>query len=129
VPGPQPHTDRPGDRRFSPGRSVGRERFDGPQERSGGQARLNWQDRGVQRPVKNLGWLQRNSQHVSNLVYERGQGSSDAVLRAQGQHPDRGHFDYEIPFADREVMRNWVGNSRSRWNHVSVEDRLRDGGA
>lgn len=106
---------------------MGRERFDGAQERRGGQAQLNWKDRGVQRPVKNLGWLQRNSQHVTSMVYDRGSGESDAVLRASGQHPTRGQFDYEIPFADREVMRNWVGGSRTRWAHVNVEDRLRDG--
>jgi hypothetical protein len=128
---PSPYTDRPGDRRYAPQRSVSRDRFEERPDaapRADAQAKLNWQDKGVSRPVKNLGWLKRNSSHVSNLVYERGVGEGDAVLKAEGQHPTRGHFAYEIPFASREVMRDWVGGSRS-WQHVSVEDRLRDGGA
>jgi hypothetical protein len=129
---PRPQTDRPGDRRYAPGRSVPRERFEERPDaapRADARAKLNWQDRGVSRPVKNLGWLQRNSAHVSNIVYERGAGDHDAVLKARGQHPTRGSFEYEVPFASREVMRGWVGKARSRWDHVSVEDRLRDGGA
>ena len=129
---PRPRTDRPGDRRYSPNRSVNRQRFseepaDTPN--SARQARLHWSERGIQRPVKNLGWLQRNSKYVTGMSYDRGRDGSDAVLRAQGQHPDRGSFEYEIPFASREVMRSWVGNSRTRWNHVTIEDNLRDGGA
>lgn len=135
---PRPYTDRPGDRRYAPGRIVDRARFGGGGENAlpradvpapSAQAQLKWIDRGVQRSVKDLGWLQRNSAHVTNMIYDRGKGDSDAVLRASGQHPTRGNFEYEIPFADRSVMRSWVGNSRSRWDHVLVEDRLRDGGA
>ena len=123
-----PHTDRPGDRRYSPNRSVGRQRFEeGETPVAARRAQLNWSDKGVQRPVKNLGWLQRNSKHVTDLSYDRS-SDSDAVLRARGQHPVRGNFSYEIPFASREAMRGWVSSS-PRWNHVSIEDNLRDGGA
>jgi hypothetical protein len=123
----RPQTDRPGDRRYAPQRSVSRDRFEERGAPSAdAQAHLSWDSSGVSRPVKNLGWLKRNSAHVSNLVYERGSGDHDAVLKAQGEHPTRGSFAYEIPFASREVMRDWVGNSRS-WGDVPVEDRLRDG--
>lgn len=131
---PRPWTDRPGDRRYAPGRGVDRSRFGGDGEEQvapseGPHARLLWSDKGVTRPVKDLGWLQRNSAHVTEIAFERGRDDSDATLKATGMHPTRGRFEYEIPFADRSVMREWVGGSRSRWDHVSVEDRLRDGGA
>ena len=108
---------------------MGRDRFtDGGADRPpDAQANLNWSDKGVQRPVKNLGWLQRNASHVENLTYERHPDSPQgATLKASGSHPDRGSFSYEIPFESREIMRDWVGRKRNL-QHVDIEDRLRDG--
>ncbi len=131
---PRPRTDRPGDRRFAPSRSVSRERFasqatDNVSDEQV-RAQLEWSDSGIRRPVKDLGWLQRNSTHVSQLTFDRGSpGRGSSVLRASGQHPIRGRFEYEIPFASRDAMRDWVSTARSRWDHVNIEDKLYDGGA
>ena len=85
---------------------------------------------GTVRPVLDIGWLGRNSKYVQNITYEPSHSTNfDTTLRAKGEHPDRGPFEFSVGFRDRESMRSWVGNTRTKWSHVQIADHTRDGTA
>ena len=88
--------------------------------------RLHWSDKGVDRNVKDLGWLQRNASHATHVTFSPSQDPDyEAVLKVQGVHPERGPFEHSVGFSNRDAMRQWVTSS-PRFNHVFLEDRMRD---
>lgn len=89
-----------------------------------GKPHLRWES-GKQFPIKDTGWMNRNSKYIENVTYVPGAGQS-GELQVSGTHPERGEFQHTVPFEDRTAMRESLG--RPKWSHISVNDQMRDGG-
>ena len=89
-----------------------------------GQPHLKWES-GKQFPIKNEGWMNRNSKYIEHVTYYPGDGQS-GELRVLGHHPKRGEFQHTVPFEDREAMRQSL--QRAKYSHVEQDDQMRDGG-
>lgn len=88
-----------------------------------GNPHLKWES-GKQFPIKNEGWMNRNSKYVEDVTFRPGGGLS-GELEVHGHHPKRGEFQHTVPFEDRTAMRDSLG--RDKWSHVTVNDQMRDG--
>ncbi len=109
------------DKAQHPNRRVGREPEPSVAE---GRPHLTWQS-GKQFPIKDTGWMNRNSKYIEDVRFVPGGGQS-GELQISGQHPKRGTFQHTVPFEDRSAMREDL--QRTKWSHVTVDDQMRDGG-
>jgi hypothetical protein len=109
------------DKAQHPNRRVSREP---EQPTEVGRPHLTWES-GKQFPIKDTGWMNRNSKYIEDIQFQPGGGVS-GELRVSGHHPKRGAFSHNVPFEDRDVMREDL--KRSKWSHISMDDQMRDGG-
>jgi hypothetical protein len=95
-----------------------------PEQTEVGQPHLVWES-GKQFPIKDTGWMNRNSKYIEDVQFQPGGGQA-GELRVYGHHPKRGEFHHTVPFEDRGALREVL--QRPKWDHVNVDDQMRDGG-
>jgi len=64
---------------------------------------------GIEKPVKNLGWLLRHWKEVYNFEIHPGEDQNwDCILVANMKH---GEYIYKTGFADYSVLKKWLNRS------------------